>query len=64
MIKSKVVEALELLEGGSECTFDLCHGPDKPFVGMLTCHVCAAIQALRKAFGRPATMRFTSERSK
>lgn len=47
-------EALEASESASEtsCGFFACPGPDKPYVGMATCHVCRTTQLLRRALRR------------
>ncbi|MEQ1699951.1 MAG: hypothetical protein ABMA25_07570, partial [Ilumatobacteraceae bacterium] len=29
--------------GGEACMFDMCPGPDEPFVGMMTCRACEAV---------------------
>jgi hypothetical protein len=47
-------EALEASESASStsCGFFACPGPDEPFAGMMTCHVCRTTQLLRRALKR------------
>ena len=46
-IRVLLFEGLEALQQ-APCIFWACDGPDKPFVNMKTCRVCAAVQDLRK----------------
>jgi hypothetical protein len=41
-------DVLEDLARPSACCFQFCPGPDKAFVQMATCVVCASTQDLRK----------------
>lgn len=45
--KELLKEAIESLEK-ADCCFRHCSGADAPFEDMATCHVCCALQCLRK----------------
>ncbi|UUV32162.1 hypothetical protein NQK81_01555 [Amycolatopsis roodepoortensis] len=46
-MRAVIEDALDDLDHYSTCCFDLCPGPDKPFVHMATCLVCAVTIGLR-----------------
>jgi hypothetical protein len=52
--RDELLQALRLVEdlGEEACMFDLCPGPDEPFVGMATCRACEAVQAARAAVAK------------
>lgn len=45
---TRLRELAETIDG-APCSFDMCPGPDEPYLPMATCNVCFAVQELRVA---------------